>query len=152
MRGRLISAAFAESQLSAPAGYGTTPADVVQHLDRWSERVEANLGPASSARAIADAAVIPLLRILGYDVRGRTDRGLAVVLEADAAEISIPLVVTAWSDSLDAVWRDVVLDGVRADGRWGLACNGVSLRVIVTWNAATVAVPTAKWKLVYYKN
>ena len=137
VRGRLISAAFAESQLNAPSGYAGPPADVVRHLDRWSERVQANLGPASSARAIADGAVTPLLRILGYEIKRRTDRGPAVVLEAGAAGITVPVAVTAWGDSLDDVWRDVVLDGIRSDGRWGLACNGVSLRVIDvrrTWN------------------
>ena len=72
VRGRLVSAAFAEAQLGTP-GYEAVPSDVIRRLDAWSERWQATLGPASSVRAVTDAAAIPLLRILGYDIRGRTD-------------------------------------------------------------------------------
>ena len=55
--------------------------------------------------------------------------------------------VPIYMNQLATVDRDMMVD--RKGDFWPF---GVSLRVIVTWNAATVAVPTAKWKLVYYKN
>jgi hypothetical protein len=136
VRGRLISAAFAEARLVAP-GHEAPPSDVVRRLDAWADRCQTTLGPASSVRAITDGAVIPLLRILGYDLRGRSDNGVVVVLDAGAGDILIPLAVIGWSESLDGLWRGIVLDGIRADGRWAFCCNGVSLRVVDvrrTWN------------------
>ena len=141
IRGRLISAAFAEARFGVSGAEDAPPANVVRHLEKWSERSQANLGPASSVRAIADGAVLPLLRILGYEVRGRTDRPQLVVLDASAGDVAgdvtVPLAITGWGGSLDGLWRDVVLDGIRADGRWGICCNGTSLRVVDlrrTWN------------------
>lgn len=136
IRGRLISAAFGEAQLGS-GGYDAVPSPIARGLDVWSERCQANLGPASSVRAITDGAVIPLLRILGYDIGRRTDSGSLVLLDATAGRSTIPVAVTGWGGSLGELWRGVVLDGIRSDGRWGFCCNGIALRVNDlrrTWN------------------
>src|SRR5688500_7263782 len=129
VRGRLITAAFAEARLNAP-GYDAPPSDVIRRLDAWSDRLQAHLGPASSVRSITDGAVIPLLRILGYDIGRRIDDERRAVLEAAAPEATIPVVVTGWSESLNGLWRGIVLGGIAVDGRWGFCCNGVSLRIV----------------------
>lgn len=54
--------------------------------------------------------------------------------------------VPIWLNRAATITRDLYID------RTGdLSLFGNSLRVIVTWNGASVAVPTARWKLVYYK-
>ncbi|MBI2829140.1 MAG: N-6 DNA methylase [Acidobacteria bacterium] len=131
VRGRLISATFAETALHTLPGAAEPPAAVVRALDAWSDRRESTLGPASSIRAIADAGVIPLLKILGFGIGRRTDEGTRVVLEAVASSgASVPVVIVPWNDPLDRGWRALVLDGVRADARWCFCCNGAALRVV----------------------
>ena len=137
VRGRLVSASFAEAQLQALPGAAAAPPSVVRALDVWSDRCESTLGPASSIRAISDVAVIPLLRILGFDIGRRIDRDARTVLEAAWSSSAVPVVVAPWNGSLDGAWRDVVLDGIRADARWCLCCNGAVLRIVDahhTWN------------------
>jgi len=137
IRGRLISTTFVESRFPAGAGSEGPPPYVVRRLDALLERSQANLGPASGPRAISDGVVIPLLRILGYGVDSRADGSRFCVLEADAAGAHLPVVVTGWSESLDAIWREVVVDGIGRGARWGFCCNGTSLRVVDvtrTWN------------------
>jgi len=131
LRGRLISAGFAHAELYKMAGAGVPPATVGAALDRWSDRRAAALGPASSVRAIADVALVPLLRILGYEIGRRLDRGGVSTIEAVLPTGgAVPAVAVPWSDSLDQIWRDVVLDGIRTDARWCFCCNGTALRVV----------------------
>jgi hypothetical protein len=130
-RGRLISASFAQSQLQTMSGAAAAPAAVVHALDRWSDRRAAALGPVSSVRAITEVALMPLLRILGFENGRRVDRdGLTIVEAALPSGGALPAIATAWSDSLDHAWRDAVLDGIRADARWCFCCNGASLRIV----------------------
>jgi hypothetical protein len=103
----------------------------VRALDLWADRCEASLGPASSIRAIAEVAVIPLLKILGFDIATRQDDPrLAMLTAVSAAGIAIPVAVVPWNEPLDHVWRYVVLGGILADARWCLCSNGVSLRIV----------------------
>ncbi|MBF8300386.1 MAG: hypothetical protein HW394_756, partial [Acidobacteria bacterium] len=131
IRGRLISATFAETALHALPGAAEPPPAVVRALDSWSDRRESALGPASSIRAIADAGVIPLLKILGFDIGRRIDESSRVVLEAVASSgADVPVVIVPWNEPLDRGWRTLVLEGVRADARWCVCCNGAALRVV----------------------
>ncbi|MBI3048825.1 MAG: N-6 DNA methylase [Acidobacteria bacterium] len=131
LRGRLISASFAESELRALPWATPPPAAAVRALDRWSDRCAASLGPASSVRAIADVALIPLLRILGFEIGRRVDRGAETIVEAAASPTAaIPVVVLAWNVPLGQAWRDAVLDGISADARWCLCSNGAALRLV----------------------
>jgi hypothetical protein len=100
-------------------------------LDAWCERVEASLGPASSVRSIADAAVVPLLRTLGFGVSHHLEANGHVVLVASTpAGPVMPVVVSAWAAPLDVSWRAAVLNGAGLDARWCLCCNGVALRIV----------------------
>ncbi len=131
LRGRLISASFAQSELAAIPGAAPAPASVVRALDSWSDRRAAALGPASSVRAIADVALVPLLRILGFEVGRRIDRDDVALIEAAIPGGGVlPAIAVPWNRSLDQAWRDVVLDGVRADARWCFCCNGTALRIV----------------------
>src|SRR3990172_9491317 len=110
LRGPLISRSFAESELRTLPGATPPPAAAVRALDRWSDRCAASLGPASAVRAIADVAVIPLLRILGFEIGRRLDRSVDTVVEAVASPAAaVPVVVLPWNMPLGQAWRDVVL-------------------------------------------
>ena len=131
VRGRLISATFAETDLDALPGAAEPPATVVRALDAWSDRRESTLGPASSVRSITDAGVIPLLKVLGFDIGRRSDEGARTVIEAVASPgATVPVVIVPWNEPLDRGWRTLVLEGVRADARWCFCCNGAALRVV----------------------
>src|SRR4029077_13014571 len=68
VRGRLITASFAGTELPAITGNCVAPPDTVRALEEWSTRRDAAFGPASSVRAIADGIALPLLKILGFTV------------------------------------------------------------------------------------
>ncbi len=138
LRGRLITASFAREVLPALAGAESPPAATVAALDRWGEQHEASSGPAISLRAVADGLVIPLLRILGFDILRRSDEDGAVQLDASTGGLGwgmqgrhvVPVIVVPWSDELGRAWRAAVLGGVRADARWCLCSNGRALRIV----------------------
>ena len=137
VRGRLLTSSFIEHRLREIAGAEAPPPRVVHALDVWSERRCATLGPASAVRAIADAAVIPLLKILAFDVRRRVDEAGRTIVHAEAGTAVVPVVISAWSTPLESAWREAVLDGVRTDARWCLCCNGAFLRLIDTQHTWT---------------
>jgi len=131
VRGRLISATFAATELHTLPGAAEPPAAVVHALDAWSDRRESTLGPASSIRSIADAGVIPLLKILGFEIGRRIDDGTRTVLEAlGSSGAAMPVVIVPWQEPLDRGWRALVLEGVRTDARWCGCCNGTALRIV----------------------
>ena len=138
VRGRLVSAAFADTTLASLPGAEAPPPVVVHDLEAWVDRRDASLGPASSVRAIADGAIIPLLKILGYAVHRRLDEPSRVILEAlTPSSIAVPVAIVPWNESLERAWRSIVLEGVRADARWCFCANAGSLRIIdahQTWS------------------
>ena len=112
-------------------GAAAAPATVIRALDEWSERRAGALGPASSARAVAEVALVPLLRILGFEIGRRVERESVTLVEAISPDGGVlPAIAVAWSGSLEQVWREVVLDGIRADARWCFCCNGNALRIV----------------------
>jgi hypothetical protein len=131
VRGRLITESFAATELPAIAGDDTPPRDSVRSLQEWAARRDAAFGPASSVRAIADGIAIPLLKILGFTIMRREDVKDRARLEAGwRGTPVVPVVIAGWDDPLDAIWRDSILDAVRADERWSFVFNGSSLRIV----------------------
>ena len=68
--GSLVSEHFAETSLESMFGgaLGEPTRDAAwRELRRWGRRQAACLGPVSSARAVYDAAAVPLARALGFD-------------------------------------------------------------------------------------
>ena len=130
LRGRLVSVSFAQDEWHTLPRAERPPGDVVRQLEQWGTRRDRGFGPTSSARAIADGLVVPLLSLLGLQVLRRVDAGSDVRLTALANGTPIPFVVCAWSDDLGRAWRGLVLDGIAADARWCVCANGCSLRVL----------------------
>ena len=100
VRGRLISTAFARHGLYDIAGAGAPiPPATAGALRVLAEKIDATLGPASSIRAITDVAVIPLLRLLGFDIRSRTDDGACTILQTAVGDVATaPAMVFGWDE------------------------------------------------------
>ena len=81
LRGRLIAASYARDLFSSAPFAREVPPAIVRRLERWAERLDNELGPASSVRAVADVAVLPLLEILGYPLLARHDERTYATLE-----------------------------------------------------------------------
>lgn len=131
VRGRLLTASFAQNILPTLPGATNASESVARAIAAWSTRRHASLGPASAVRAIADVAVIPLLNILGFDVATRVDDENDCHLGVRWRETpTAPVVVVPWGESLDHAWRRLVLKGISVDARWCFSCNGTALRII----------------------
>ena len=131
VRGRLISATFAQTLLPTLPGAAVPSPAVSRALAAWSDRREAIIGPASSVRAISDAVIVPLLAILGFDVARRMDRETGFILDAVAPSgVLVPIMVVGWGEPLDRAWRPAVLGSVRVDARWCCCCNGTAFRLL----------------------
>jgi hypothetical protein len=138
LSGELISHAYLE-QLVLQELSGVHLARPERGIVRWWRHVARTLGPVSSVRAIHDSAVIPLLRILGYEPdASRPDaRGMfAALAAADAIVLTIP-----WSMPPRSAWRDAVARGTARQASWALISNGRSLRIVDcsrAWTRASI--------------
>ena len=131
VHGRLVTASFARELPSALPGAAPMPGMVRRALAAWWRRCEAALGPASAARAVADVALVPLLRLLGHDPRRRADDPAACWIETGPAQSSaVGWLALDWSSSLPGAWRHAVARAIAGDARWGVCCNGRSLRIV----------------------
>jgi hypothetical protein len=128
--GRLISATFAQTELRSLPGATQPPPEFIAALERWTQRWASAMGPSASLRTINDAIVIPLLKLLGYEIRGRIDRPLHTVLGAIAGRVATPVVIVPWNEPLDHTWREAVRDAIVADAKWCICCNGPRLRLV----------------------
>src|SRR5262245_28131562 len=142
VRGRLISATFAQTELRSLPGATLPPPEFLAALEGWAQRWASAMGPSASLRAMGDAIVIPLLKLLGYEIRGRIDRPLHTVLGAVTGNATtLPVVIVPWSEPLDHTWREAVRDAILADAKWCICCNGPWLRLVDaqhTWARAHV--------------
>jgi len=131
VRGRLITASFAETELPALCGDCVPSAKVIRDVERWSTHIETSVGPASSVRTITDAVAIPLLRILGFDVIRRSDSETHARLDVGwRGTPVVPATVATWDHALDSSWRASVLDAIRVDARWCFCFSGTRLRIV----------------------
>src|SRR5512138_1414387 len=116
IRGRLITASFAATELPAICGGALPPGGAVRALHEWAARREAAFGPTSGVRAIADGLAVPLLKILGFTVIRRQDDKACSRLEAGWSGMPlVPVTVVGWDEPLDKIWRDSILGAVRTD-------------------------------------
>ncbi len=134
LSGSLVSHHFAERVLRDEfAGrLGEATARIAfSRFARWWMAASAQLGPASSIRAIWDVAAVPLAEQLGFTVtadshslRNARCAGLT------AAGVRVELLATTWDESLDNLWRDAVRHAIVRDVPWILCTNGRQLRLV----------------------
>ena len=140
--GRLVTASFVRERMWDQVHAPHLPPDVARGLAAWSERLEPSLGPASGVRAIADAAIVPLARLLGYTVGARQDAHECCTVELchDGVPV-IGVIVGPWRSPLRGLWRAAVTAAIAHDRRWWFCCNGVTLRIVDahhTWTRASL--------------
>jgi hypothetical protein len=130
VRGRLLTASFIRDLFPEMAGAGAPPPGWSRHLADWSRYVESTLGAASSVRAITDVAFLPFADLLGLTAVQRTDSDGVTYLDLRAGDSAVIGVTTAWGESLERLWRSSVVGAIASDARWGLCCNGQTLRLV----------------------
>jgi hypothetical protein len=130
VRGGLISGAFARDVFPAMPESVVVPRPIGSALASWSLRTEQTLGIASSVRAIADVAVLPLLDLLGFTIDRRVDERERCLLHVSASSASVAVIVAEWSAPLDRVWRSSVVHAIAGDARWCVCCNGLAVRLV----------------------
>ncbi len=127
--GRLIAEAGLEQRL------GTRPVEAAvleahRSFRHWRLR-GAQLGPASSLRAMSEVGAGPLALVLGYVPSAySTQAGSVAVLDLVTSTSRIPCLVCTWAARMDPLWRSGALAGLSHGSRWGLMFNGTHLRVL----------------------
>jgi hypothetical protein len=133
IRGALIAGAFLEDVLLPELDKASTldTAPTFPSLQKWWRRVERTLGPASSARAVLDIAILPLVDLLQYRVLHLEphQNGFVGILAAGTTPVAV-LRTTLWGADPDLAWRDAVRAGRTARVSWGLVCTGTSCRLV----------------------
>jgi hypothetical protein len=105
-----------------------------RELRSWIGRAFAELGPASTARAVFDRLAAPLATLLGYQVV-LTTTGRPGAKDALSAWLSVggapaaAMVVTPWEVDGRGAWRETVRQGIGGGVRWCVAVTGPSLRL-----------------------
>src|SRR5262245_6122160 len=128
--GHLVAEAFLES-VSPGEPAGRRPFEQARcDLLTWRARA-LDVGPSSSLRALLQDRASPLLAALGFsppaDVEDADARLIATVTGGGRPVL---LVVTAWGDRLDALWRLAVTHAKRRSAAWCVLFNGAHLRVV----------------------
>ncbi len=129
--GSLIAATFLDRVLAEEFLRRDDARAAVGRLHKWWRRVERTLGPASSVRAIADTAAIPLFEILGYrllQLEPHGDGFVGALTRDGAADLAVR--VGPWCSDPNAGWRDTVRAARPVRARWGFIYTGGSLRVV----------------------
>jgi hypothetical protein len=130
IRGRLVTETFAREELASLPGAEPMPHTVRRAIHAWSQRCDAALGPASSVRALADVALIPLLRLLGYEVSARKDSANASSLRVTAGRTALSVHVAPWGEPLSHAWRAAIVQAIDGDAAWSGCCNGLAFRIV----------------------
>jgi hypothetical protein len=131
VRGRLLSTTFASDLLVTVGGAESVPAAIRRQLQAWWRRCETTLGPASSTRAIADVALIPLLELLGFTVANRDDGSPGRWVELTCGTgARVAALAVAWNEPMAAAWRAAVVRAIAVDAGWCFCSNGTTLRIV----------------------
>ena len=74
---------------------------------------------------------MPLVDALGFDAPSRVERAHGcVVATIQADREPIVLLVSAWDERLDPLWRTAVTESIRRAAAWSILFNGTHLRVV----------------------
>ncbi|HEY2905700.1 MAG TPA: N-6 DNA methylase [Vicinamibacterales bacterium] len=128
--GHLISELFLERHILEGNAVRERAGDARRALIAWRRRT-ADLGPASSVRAMLETGAAPLVALLGGDTPSSIepfDRGLSAIVRFDRAAVA--LVVTTWGAHLDPLWRSAIAAALRHAAAWSLLFNGSHLRIV----------------------
>src|SRR5688500_309069 len=129
--GRLVTASFAREVLPGLPGAAPIPLESSRELASWARRSEGAIGPASSVRLIADAVLVPLLRVLGFAVVSRSDTAAESLLQVGCGNgANVVALAVGWNEPLTRTWRTAIFHTITADSAWCFCCNGTALRIV----------------------
>jgi hypothetical protein len=126
--GELVSHAYLEDELLPPVMRSGEMAHFERRFARWWRDVSRQLGPASSARAVHDVAVIPLLDLLAHDRPATVPHplgALGTIASSHAVCLSLP-----WAAPIRGSWRHAASAGRAAGAQWAIVCNGHAWRIV----------------------
>ena len=135
--GDLVSHAYLEERL-IPEIDPAHAAEFERRAVRWWRGVSRSLGPASSARAILDVAVAPLLNLLCHELPPAVTEsyGLRGFIRPNTVLLVLP-----WTVPPVSAWREAIRCGGAGDAAWAIVTNGRSLRIVDcarTWTRAGI--------------
>ncbi len=82
-------------------------------------------------RAIAERAVEPVARALGYEPAATPVAAPPLlVLEMRAGRAVVPWTVAPWGAPLEPLWRSALATARAHASRWAILCNGIHLRIL----------------------
>ena len=133
--GSLVSEHFAETTLERMFGgsLGEATRDAARRqLLGWRRRQAAKLGPVSSARAVYDAAAVPLARALGFvpAIEASASDGSLLFARLEPGAVSPVMIVAAWGEPLDGAWRSALPLVLSSGTEWCLCTNARALRLV----------------------
>ncbi len=142
--GHLLSEVFLETHLSARGALDgdRIAGDAAAHRRLSSLRRQcASLGPASSLRALLEIAAAPLVDLAGFepptDIAAVDSVVAATIFRAPGPHVvpgsnlhNVALIVAAWGERLDPLWRVAVTQAMRRCAAWALLFNGTHLRIV----------------------
>jgi len=128
--GGLVSRSFIRTDLAALKGAEPPDQRVRAALLQWQADISERLGPASTARAIADTALAPLMRLLGFELSARQGGRELTCGIAASAGVSLPVLIVPWGCSLDMIRQTSIEAAAGLDARWCVNFNGTTFRVI----------------------
>src|SRR5918998_4682108 len=109
LRGRLVTPSFIREVLPTLEGAAPMPTPVRRRLYTSAQRCERALGPASSLRAVADACVVPLLELLGLEIRRRQEGPAETWMEVTSgAPRRISVLLIPWGQPMHRVWQHAI--------------------------------------------
>ena len=124
--GGLITHAYLEEHLPGDIE-SARAAGCEKHALRWWRGVSRVLGPASSARAVLDIAVAPLLELLRHEPPATVPASCGV--RGSLRSANAVLLVLPWAWPLASAWGDAIRSGLAAGADWAVITNGRSLRI-----------------------
>ena len=136
--GELVSHAYAEQEL-LPSSPAANLDAFERDLQRWWRGVMRTLGPASSARAVLDIAVLPLLSLLGHPRPVMSPHPLG--LSGTCEQAAIAVLALPWCVPIRTAFRATTRVGLAASVEWAVASNGHSLAIVDctrTWTRARI--------------
>ena len=124
--GGLIAHAYLEEHLPADIE-AARDVGFERHILRWWRGVSRALGPASSARAVLDIAVAPLLELLRHEPAPTVPESYG--LRGSLRSANAVLLVLPWAWPPTSGWRDAIRSGLATGAHWAIITNGRSLRI-----------------------
>jgi hypothetical protein len=137
LNGHLISELFLENERSAENRLDRGADSARRDLVRWRRSCDW-LGPASGAQTLFEAAAVTLVATLGFERPTAVERLDSLLIGSiRCGPQPIVLLVPAWGEALDPLWRVAVTQATARSATWAMLFNGTHIRIVDTGRSYT---------------